>query len=132
MPDHQEFPTFCTRFRGSSCHVGSTDESRITFNVFSCSIIHLCGNTMTIPALRFQKVSCRVSRTQHGSNRSKWKLDPRDGQMGKLLIQKNINFCIRQCHKRFLHRCRAPKLLAAQRCLPLRCEMYLLVKLLLL
>ena len=51
---------------------------------------------MTIPALRFQKVSCRVSRTQHGSNRSKWKLDPRDGQMGKLLIQKNINFCIRQ------------------------------------
>ena len=32
MPDHQEFPAFCTRFfRGCSCHVGSTDESRRTF-----------------------------------------------------------------------------------------------------
>ena len=31
MPDHQEFPTFWTRFRGCSCH-GSTDsdESRRT------------------------------------------------------------------------------------------------------
>ena len=33
IPDHQEFPTFCTRFlRGCWCHVGSTDESRRTFH----------------------------------------------------------------------------------------------------
>ena len=97
MPDHQEIPTFCTRFRGNSCHVGSTDESRRTLS--------------------------------HGASRSKWKLDPLDGQMGKLLIQKDMNFCMLLCHKRFLRRCRtkllAAQLLAAQRYLAPRCEMCL-------
>ena len=49
MPDHQEFPAFCTRFfRGCSCHVGSADESRRTFHRTRVPMKELRGRTSPV------------------------------------------------------------------------------------